>query len=391
MMSAQPEQPEVQPLALSRFFLKLGISVFGGPLAHIAVMDEETVNKRKWLTRAEFSNLLAASNLIPGPSSTELAIHIGYRRAGAWGAVIAGFSFILPAFLIMLGLGWLYTQVGNIHLLLGFFYGIKPAVVAVIALTVYRLAQSTLKDGLTRACAVAALLLSLWQPAASVYWMLLLGLVGLLVEAGRAGERPTALLAILFVPLAQAGGQHPVLLGSLFLALLKVGATLFGSGLVVVPLLQAELVNNNGWLTQQTLLDGVALAQATPGPVLTIATFVGYQIAGLAGAVVATVAIFLPAFIVVLLTAPLIERLKHNRWLKAFLGPVSAAVVGTLTASTLLLAQPVLLDPFAQPFFVDWLALVITLTAFALALRFKLNSAWIIIGAGLLGLLIKAA
>jgi chromate transporter len=366
-------------------FLRLGFTAFGGPAAHIALFHDEVVKRRQWLTDEQFMDMLGAVNLIPGPNSTEMAIHIGYERAGWRGLVAAGVCFILPAALIVGALAALYVQFGTTPAAESLLYGIKPVVIAIVGQAIWGLAGKALKNRL------------LWATGATVFVLALLGAgeIPLLFGAGLAvmliaalrdrlpAEAGGAGLWAMLPLLAQAGAAAvPVSLGVLFLTFLKIGATLYGSGYVLLAFLQTEFVNRLGWLTQQQILDAVAVGQFTPGPVFTTATFIGYVILGVPGAVVATLGIFLPSFVFVWATKPLIGRLRRSRWLSAFLDGVNAAALALMAAVTLTLGRAAL---------VDTLTVALALASGVLLIRWRVNSTWLIVGGALVGLTRAAA
>lgn len=372
---------------LAKLFLKLGAIGFGGPAAHIAMMEDEIVRRRGWLTREQFLDLVGATNLIPGPNSTEMAIHVGYMYAGWLGLIIAGVCFILPAVLITAAFAWVYVDAGSLPQVSPLLYGIKPAVLAVILGAVWRLGKTALKNRklLTVAVAVAAaVLLGISEVAA----LLLGGLLGMLwLRAGDKNNLPpaenTAIIAAgIFsgaaatgTPLGASLAVSPPL-WQLGLVFLKVGSVLFGSGYVLVAFLEGEIVNRYNWLSQQQLLDAIAMGQFTPGPVLSTATFIGYVIAGWAGAIVATVAIFLPSFFFVAALNPLIPRLRASRWASAFLDAVNVSSVALMAAVTVKLAWATL---------TDWRAVVIAAVAVLVAIRFRVNAAWLVLGGAIAG------
>jgi len=307
-----PEQttPPVASLAeLGRLFFKLGVIGFGGPAAHIALMEEEVVTRRGWLSREHFMDMLAATNLVPGPNSTEMAIHIGYVANGWRGALLSGTAFIGPATVFVLLLSLLYTRYGSLPTATAVLYGIKPVVVAVIAAVTWRLARSSLKSWRVQVLAGAALVAAL----AGVDEVLIIfasGAAGLLL-ARVAWPGMAALLVLpVLTPMSALAADRR--LWQLALFFLKVGALLFGSGYLLIAYLERDLVNSFGWLTHSQLLDAIAIGQMTPGPVLTTATFVGYLVAGWQGALVATVAIFLPSFVIVFSMGPLLPRLRRS-------------------------------------------------------------------------------
>lgn len=377
---------------VARLFLRMGLTAFGGPAAHIAMFRDEVVTRRRWLSDAEFLDLLAATNLIPGPNSTEMAIHLGYLRAGWAGLVVGGAAFIAPAFVIVLGLAAVYARYGATPTAQSLLYGIQPVVIAIILQAVWGLGRTALRRPLPVVVALAAFGLYF----ANVHELLLLAGGGLVVMAIRNGRRlsglwlvgaglrraglrpaPTPTAATAANVLAVVQMAAPVTLSNLFLSFLKIGAVLYGSGYVLVAFLQTEFVERLGWLTSAQLLDAVAIGQFTPGPVFTTATFIGYQLAGVAGAVVATVGIFLPGFVFVALTNPLIPRMRQSPWLAALLDGVVAASLGLMAAVTVELGRRAL---------VDVPTVLVALAAAVLLIRFRVNSTWLIIGGALVGL-----
>lgn len=393
MPSGPLEAPRRVRLAeLARLFLKLGVIAFGGPAAHIAMMEDEVVTRRKWIDRQHFLDLIGATNLIPGPNSTEMTMHIGYERAGWLGLVVAGACFIGPAVVITGALAWLYVAYGAVPAVEPFLYGIKPAVIAVILGAVWRLGKTAVRDARSAvlgAAVAAALLLGVGEIPA----LLGGGLLGMLWFRA-AGQKDTSMAArylpILFqqardtsavVAGAAAGAAAGVSLWKLFFFFLKVGAVLYGSGYVLIAFLEGGLVETHGWLTQAQLLDAVAIGQLTPGPVLSTATFIGYILDGSMGALAATAGIFLPSFCFVLLLNPLIPKLRRSAWMSAFLDAVNIASLGLMAAVTIELGAGVL---------TSWPAWLIALAAAVLALRFRVNAAWLVGGGALLGWLLSA-
>lgn len=358
---------------IALLFFKLGCIAFGGPAAHIGMMDDEAVTRRQWLTREHFLDLVGATNLIPGPNSTEMTMHIGFERGGWRGLLLAGSMFILPAATITLILAWLYTTYGTLPQVQTLLWGIKPAVLAIILSAVWKLGRKAVKNwGLAGlgVLVLAAVLLG----ADEVLVLLIGGLVGMLVWGLVRYWRGMPLL--LFWPdLVQQtpGSQTPseVPLIDLALFFLKVGATLYGSGYVLVAYLQGGLVEQLSWLTQEQLLDAIAIGQFTPGPVLTTATFVGFLVAGVPGGIIATIAIFLPSFIFVLILNPLIPKMRGSKWLSAFLDAVNVSAVALMMAVLILLGRATL---------TSWPAAVIALAAAIASLRFQVSSVWIILG-----------
>lgn len=366
-----------------RLFLRLGFTAFGGPAAHIAMMHDEVVTRRRWMDEQHFLDLVGATNLIPGPNSTEMAIHIGYERAGWRGLVAAGLCFILPAVLIVLTLAWAYVTYGNTPQGDALMVGIKPVIIAIVVQALYRLVPSALKSPLLAAVGVGALGLYLL----GVNELLILFGCALLVVAIQAIRRfpttapmlfPLAALKSLLPQLTDTfAGSSAVPLDRLFLIFLKVGALLYGSGYVLLAFLRNDLVVTYGWLTDQQLLDAVAVGQFTPGPVFTTATFVGYVLAGVPGAVVATIGIFLPSFCFVALLARIMPSLRKAAWTAAFLDGVNVAALGLMAGVTWQLGRAALIDP---------LTIALAGVAAFLLFRFKVNSAWLVLAGGLIGL-----
>lgn len=370
-------------------FLKLGWIAFGGPAAHIALMRQEVVARRKWVTEQQFLDLLGASNLIPGPTSTELAIYLGYARAGPLGLILAGALFVLPAMVLVLAFAWAYVRYGALPQVSALLYGIKPIIIAVIVQAIWGLARTAVKTwrlGLIVVLAAGSYLAGL-NPLLPLFGLALL-VMGVENRSRFRPHRPAraAVRAILAAPLAAApldpgaiapaaaGGAN---LGVLFLIFLKIGATLYGSGYVLVAFLRDDFVRRLGWLTDRQLLDAVAVGQFTPGPVFTTATFIGYLTGGWAGAILATVAIFLPSFVFVAIVYPLVPRLRASPWTAAFLDGANAAALGLMAAVAWQLGVSSLVDP---------LTVGLAITAAVLLIRYRANSAWLIVGGAAAGL-----
>jgi chromate transporter len=367
---------------VARLALKLGFTAFGGPAAHIAMLHDEVVTRRKWIGEQRFLDLLGATNLIPGPNSTEMVIHVGHIRAGYAGLLAAGVGFILPAAAIVLALAWLYVNYGTTPTGEWLLYGIKPVIIAIVLQALWSLGRKAVKG--TFLGIVGAVVFALYL--AGLDELLLLFAGGLLVTIIQVGRHRFSrsennvstflpwFAATLAAPLAQA---VPVSLSGLFLIFLKIGAVLYGSGYVLLAFLRNDLVVNLGWLTDQQLLDAVAIGQFTPGPVFTTATFVGFLVAGWPGAILATVAIFLPSFLFVAAISPLIPRLRNSTLLASLLDGVNVAALGLMAAVTWQLGQAAI---------VDWLTALLVILAAVLLFRFKLNSAWLVLGGALIGL-----
>jgi chromate transporter len=367
---------------VAALFLKLGFVAFGGPAAHIALMRDEVVTRRRWVSEQQFLDLLGASNLIPGPTSTELAIYLGYARAGWRGLVLAGTLFILPAALISLALAWAYVRYGSTPEAVWLLYGIKPVIIAVVVQAIWALARTAVKGWLL--AAIGALVLGLYAVGINEI-VLLLG-AGMLVmaarHAGRLRQRPRALVLVpvLGAPALSTAGAAAVDPVSLFFVFLKIGAVLYGSGYVLLAFLRNDFVVRLGWLTDQQLIDAVAVGQFTPGPVFTTATFIGYIVAGTGGAALSTLAIFLPSFVFVAIVYPLVPRLRGSAWMSAFLDGVNVAAIGLMLAVTWQLARSAV---------VDWPSAGLALVAAILLLRWRINSVWLIAGAGVIGIVIR--
>ncbi len=382
-----PSRPASRLGEVARVFLRLGALGFGGPAAHVALMEAELVRRRRWVSPAEFLDLLAATNLIPGPNSTEMAIHLGYRRAGPAGLLVAGTCFILPAAILVTAMAWSYREFGGVPAVASAFRGIRAVLVVVIAQAVLSLARSGIRSRRHAAIALAALAASL-AGVNELALLALAGAVGVAVGGARSVARPSersaasppepfpsaAPLALAAAAAAPAGFA----LGPMFVAFLKIGSVLFGSGYVLVAFLRADFVERLGWLGERQLLDAVAVGQVTPGPLLTTATFIGYLLGGLPGAGLATVGIFLPAFVFVALSAPWIPRLRRSRAAGAVLDGLVAGSLALMAAATVGFARLLAGDPFG---------IALALAAAALLFAARVNPGWVILGAGLAGTL----
>ena len=363
-------------LEVLTFFLRLGFTSFGGPAAHIALMRAELVTRRGWVTDAEFLDLLGAANLIPGPNSTELAMHLGYRRAGWPGLFVAGLGFIVPAALIVLALAWAYVAYGATPPARALLYGIQPIVIVVVAQALLGLGRTALKDRLT-ALLAAAVVLGATLGVNELTLLLTAGVVALIWRRWRRGAL-AGLIAPTAVPLWQALAPAPFSQLELFLTFAKIGSVLYGSGYVLLAFLQSDFVERLGWLTNQQLLDAVAIGQVTPGPVFTTATFVGFVLGGPLGAVVATAGIFLPAFVFVALSIPLFERARRSATVAAVLDGVTAASLALMAVVSVRLAAEALIDP---------LTIGLALVGAAVLWRRRINPTWLILAGGGVGIL----
>ena len=380
---------------LAKVFFKLGVIGFGGPAAHIAMMEDEVVKRRQWLTRSHFLDLIGATNLIPGPNSTEMAIHVGYTYGGWPGLIIAGVCFILPAVLITAAFAWIYVEFGTLPQVAPLIYGIKPAVLAVILGAVWRLGKKAVKSSKLLMIGLGVAVLVFYGQN-EVIALLLGGSLGMiwlrLSDKGNPPPEETAAImaaglttsVALKATAATGATVASVPLWQLGWFFLKVGSVLFGSGYVLVAFLEGGLVREQGWLTKAQLLDAIAIGQFTPGPVLSTSTFIGYLIAGFPGAVVATVAIFIPSFLFVVLLNPLVPRLRASKWASAFLDAVNVSSVALMGVVTLNLSQTTLIKP-AGAFSIDWLSALIAISAAVLAIRFQINAAWLVLGGALIG------
>jgi chromate transporter len=386
-----PERSQTTLRELARLFLKLGTIAFGGPAAHIAMMEGEVVRRRRWLDHDRFLDLLGATNLIPGPNSTEMAIHIGLVRGGWKGLIVAGSCFILPAMLIVWSLASLYVRYGSLPEAAFLLYGIKPVIIAIVIQALWGLGKSAVKGPLTTVIGAAVLVLFFL----GFDEILLLFAAGFIAMAAKnfsqlwkQGTLKTLWLLPISISSASEVGSAivavtpviPISLTKLTLFFLKIGSVLFGSGYVLLAFLRADLVEHWHWLSDQQLLDAVAIGQFTPGPVFTTATFIGYVIAGSPGAVLATIGIFLPAFVFVLITSPFIPKIRNSPWASGFLDGVNVASLGLMAGVTWELGRAAV---------IDWLTAVLALISAVLVFRVKINSAWLVIGGGIIGLASK--
>ncbi len=371
-------------IEIAAVFFKLGALAFGGPAAHIAMMDDEIVKKRKWLSREHFVDLIGATNLIPGPNSTELAIHLGFERGGVTGLFIAGACFILPAMLFVLAVAYAYGRYGVLPQVDALLAGVKPVIIAIVALALIRLWKTAAKTCLAVAVVIAVAAASLL--GAPEIPMLLASSVLYALWQNRAsiGKKALSLnpLVISALPVSAAAGVHTGLgYGSLFLIFLKIGSVLYGSGYVLLAFLESEFVEKLGVLTQKQLLDAVAVGQFTPGPVFTTATFIGYLIDGTPGAIASTIGIFLPAFLLVLILNPIIPKLRSSPWVSGMLDGVNAASLGLMGAVTIKLSQASIDGVFTIAAF---------LISFGVMYRYKVNSAVLILAGASAGWILHA-
>jgi chromate transporter len=361
--------------------LKLGMVAFGGPPAHIAMMEDEVVSRRQWLTREQFLDFLGATNLIPGPNSTEMAIHVGRVRAGLPGLLVAGASFILPSAVMVTALAWAYVRFGSLPEVTGVMYGVKPIVIALIVQAVFKLAKTAVKStwlAAVGALAALATALGVDQLAVLAGGGLLTGIIYWLRSGKRSSSVATFLAGGTTLTGIGAGSivAAPFSLTALFLVFLKIGAILFGGGYVLIALIRSNLVAHLGWISERQLLDAIAMGQVTPGPLSTTATFIGFLLAGVPGAAIATIAIFFPAFFFVAISGPLVPRLRHSPLAGAVLDGVNVAALALITVVTWQLFRAAV---------VDWATLVLAGLSFFLLLRYRINSVWLVLGGAAVG------
>jgi chromate transporter len=376
-MSSNDERTSLRELVW--LFGKLGFTAFGGPAAHIAMMEDEVVRRRAWMTRERFLDLLGATNLIPGPNSTEMAIHIGHARAGWMGLIVAGIAFIVPAVMIVTAIAWAYVRYGALPAVASVLYGVKPVIIAVVVQALWGLGKTAIKTRVLAVVGLAALAASL----AGINEIAVLVAAGFIVAIiRRARERPirTAASWLPLLGAAQATSSTATAFGlwPLFLFFLKIGSVLFGSGYVLLAFLRGDLVQHLHWLTESQLLDAVTVGQITPGPVFTTATFVGYILAGAKGAAVATIGIFLPAFVFVAISGPLVPRIRRSPTAGAVLDGVNVASLALMAAVAIELGRTAIIDiPTA----------VLAAISAVVLVRYKPNSAWLVLGGAIVGFL----
>ena len=376
-----PRQQKQRLRELAAVFLRLGAIAFGGPAAHIAMMDNEVVNRRQWMSREKLLDLLGITNLIPGPNSTELAIHIGYERAGWRGLLVAGSCFILPAMLIVWGLAAIYARYQTVLQVEWLLFGIKPVIIAIVIQAVWNLGKKAVKDAPTIIAGIAGIAAYL-AGLNEILVLILLGIAVMLVKNWQAkGYTSGAFLLPISGILAQVGSTTAAVTSvswiSVFVFFLKIGCVLYGSGYVLLAFLQRDLVERNQWLTSQQLLDAVAIGQFTPGPVFTTATFIGYLLAGNAGAIAGTIGIFLPSFVLVWVVNPWVTKLRQSPWASGFLDGLNVASLGLMAGVTYTLGRAAL---------VDWLTIILAVLSAIAVFRFKINSAWLVLTGGAVGL-----
>lgn len=373
---------------LALLFLKLGTTAFGGPAAHIVMMEEEVVHRRKWLSPEKFLDLLGATNLIPGPNSTEMAIHIGHLRAGWPGLVVAGSCFIFPAATIVLFLAWIYVRFGKVVQAVGLLYGVKPVIIAVVLQAFWRLGRVAIKTKPLAIICLGSIILSLLNINELAVLFVAGGVMGLVQWIGNLRQQKIRALSTFITNVSAISLKTSAVvtttstfgLWPLFLFFIKVGSVLFGGGYVLLAFLRADLVQRLGWLTETQLLDAVSIGQITPGPLFTTATFIGYVLAGPMGALVATIGIFLPAFIFVAISGPLIPRLRKSPTAGAILDGVNVASLALMAVVTWQLSRSAITDLTTG---------TLAVISAILLLKFRINSAWLILAGAIIGLLAK--
>lgn len=358
---------------IAKLFFKLGSIAFGGPAAHIAMMEQEVVKKRKWMTQQHFLDLVGATNLIPGPNSTEMTMHCGYERAGWKGLFVAGTCFIFPAVAITAFFAWLYQEYGQLPKVEPFIYGIKPAVISIVVMAAFRLGKKAIKT-IELAVLGVIILVACLLGVNEIIALIGSGFIGLALYFFKKNTGSLkSFLPLIFFQVFEVAN---IGVFKTFLIFLKIGAILYGSGYVLFSFLDAELVAN-GWLTRQVLIDAVAVGQITPGPVLSTATFIGWQLNGVKGAIVATLGIFIPSFVFVLIVNSLISKMRKSNIIGAVLDAVNVAAVALIIAVCIEMVKDTL---------IDWRTIVIAVASFIVAFFFKkINSAFIVLGGAMVG------
>jgi chromate transporter len=378
-LNESSQQSQVSLAEIGCVFLKLGTIAFGGPAAHIAMMEAEFVRKRQWITEAEFLDRLGAANR---PTSTEVAIFVGHMKRGWRGLIVAGVCFIVPAAVLVTLIAIVYVRYGSLPQVEGALYGIKAVVIAIIAQALWKLARTAVKTKFLAAVGVSSVGL-VWFGVDPIITLLIAGAICAACVAFTEKQPPTPKgKALVWTALSIASGvvAIPVSVGRLFLSFLKIGSVVFGSGYVLLAFLRTEFVTGLHWLTEKQLIDSVAVGQFTPGPLFTTATFIGYVVAGIPGAVVATIGIFLPGFLLVAATGPLIPKIRRSRTAGAALDGVIVASLALMTVVTYQLGSAAL---------VDWFTVLIALISLTALLRFRISPVWLVVGAAVIGAFVK--
>jgi chromate transporter len=384
MMESEKLAQHVPIRELVRYYLRLGLIGFGGPVALVGQMERELVGERKWLTKEEMREGIAVCQSLPGPLAIQVGIWISYIRGGFWGAWAGGWAFILPNFVIVTVLGALYVHFGGLSAVKAVFYGVSPAVIALILHSCYRLTKLGMKDWLEWVLAAAAFVITVAVRAEVALLFIGCGIVGVLYYGSlfrkrAASTTTTSLMAGL--PLVAAGaapGAAGATLGKLFTFFLKAGSLTFGSGLVIVPFLEKGLVQQTGWLNEREFLVAVAMGMISPGPVVITATFVGYLVAGFWGAVIATIGIFLPSFLLILIVAPILMRYRTNLNVQGFIKGAYAAAIGTILGASVLLGRIAI---------GDWLTALVALVSLVVLFRWKVSNPLLVAAAAIIGLI----
>jgi chromate transporter len=384
MMDAANPPQRVPIRELVRYYLRLGLIGFGGPVALVGQMERELVGERKWLTKEEMREGIAVCQSLPGPLAIQVGIWISYIRGGFWGAWAGGWAFILPNFVIVTVLGALYVHFGGLSAVKAIFYGVSPAVIALILHSCYRLTKLGMKDWLEWALAAGAFVITIALQAEVALLFIGCGILGVLYYGSLFRKRttsPTTTALMAGLPLVSAGaapGAAGTMLGKLFTFFLKAGSLTFGSGLVIVPFLEKGLVQQTGWLNEREFLVAVAMGMISPGPVVITATFVGYLVAGFWGAVVATIGIFLPSFLLILIAAPILMRYRTNPNVQGFIKGAYAAAIGTILGAAVLLGRIAI---------GDWLTAVVALVSLVVLFRWKVSNPLLVAVAAIIGLI----
>jgi len=373
---------------VARVFLRLGVTAFGGPAAYIAMLEDEVVGRRGWIGREDFLDRLGAASLIPGPTSTEVVIYLGFMRAGWPGLAVAGICFIVPSAVMVACFAWAYVRFGSLPQVGRFLYGLKPVVIAIIAQALWKLGRTAAKTRFLGVAGIASVAAAVGG-AGGLMVLAGAGVVAALREWWKSGQRDLKPLAVLLaVASAVLAGQFAVFaaapakpravgLAALFLYFAKIGSVLYGSGYVLLAFLQQDLVGNWRWLTSKQLLDAVAVGQITPGPLFTTATFIGYVLKGAPGALAATIGIFLPAFVFCAVSGPVVPWLRRSRLAGAFLDGVNVASVALMAVVTWELARTALIDA---------VTIAMAAACAVLLFRYRVNAGWLVLGGGLVGL-----
>ena len=376
-----PALPQRRPLReIVAYFLRLGTLGFGGPVALVGLMEKELVQDRQWLTREEMRNAVAVSQTLPGPLAIQVGIFIAYLRGGFWGAWAGGWAFILPNFLIVAALGALYVHFGGLSWMTAVFYGVSPAVIALIIHSCWRLAKLGMEDRLQWVIAAGCFLVTVWLQAEVAILFIISGIAGIVWYGSlfRGWKSPTALFALAPISIRTTKTASADILWRLLAFFLKAGSLTFGSGLVIVPFLEKGLVQQTGWMNGREFLVAVAVGMISPGPVVIIATFVGYPVAGFWGSLVSTIGIFLPSFLLILIVAPILVRHRANPNVQGFVKGAYAAAIGTILGACILLGRIAI---------GDWLTVLVGLGSLAVLFRFKVSNPLLIAATAVIGLI----